>query len=90
MPVLPHQKAWFKVKNYGLGAYPISWQGWLCLFIHICLFTILLVWFLNLQDLNFIPIGIAILIMVVLMTSIIWIAWKKSDQNWQWRWGQKK
>ncbi len=27
------RKKWFKRKLYGYGWYPISWQGWLCLFV---------------------------------------------------------
>lgn len=85
-----NQKPWFKVKSHGLGAYPVSWQGWLCLLFFLAIFIASVIWLLNLDQIKFLDVLAAIAVFVLTLGMLIWIAWKKSDQPWKWRWEKKK
>ena len=74
------KKLWFRRKIYGLGWYPVTWEGWVTILIWVILFTFGVVaidheWLKN-------------LIVIILMTGIlIWICYKKGEKP-KWQWGR--
>ncbi len=81
---------WFKPKQYGLGATPANWKGWLATFGFIAIICVFLAGILAAR--NALSVG-AVLAwavgFVVAELAFIWIAWKKTDGTWRWRWGSK-
>jgi ABC-type uncharacterized transport system permease subunit len=81
------QKKWFQRKLYGWGWYPISWQGWLTLFIFIG-FNYLNFMKANLQHsvsdflLHFLPWFVLSLIL------LIYVAINKGEKP-RWQWGKR-
>ncbi len=78
-------RPWFKAKRYGLGAYPVAWQGWALTVAYVGLVGGLrmlreqrggltdAVWWS--------AFAVATLVFVV-------IAWRKTAGGWHWRWGR--
>ncbi len=90
MPIVNNQKPWFKVKTHGLGAYPVSWQGWLCLLVFMAIYVAGVIWLLNLDQIRLWDALVVVTIFALSLGTLIWIAWKKSDQPWGWHWKRKK
>jgi hypothetical protein len=79
---------WFKPKRYGLGATPANWKGWLITFGFIALVYAFLAGIVaarNELSVGAVIAGAAGFVAVELL--FIWIAWKKTDGAWRWRWG---
>lgn len=80
-------KLWFKAKTYGIGWYPVTWQGFLVTLIFVSLvvcasllaesLTKTTVWYLALYF-SFI---------IVLVIALILICTKKGEPL-RWRWGE--
>jgi hypothetical protein len=79
---------WFRPKRYGLGATPVTWEGWA--------FTALVVVFVGVVSWYFIgmtrePSLMVVLIWVVLVgaaTIVLVVVTKaKTEGEWRWRWG---
>ena len=76
------KKLWFKRKLYGWGWTPVSWEGWLVLFVWVVLFTFVMVkmdheWLKN-------------LIVIFIMTGIlIYICYQKGEKP-KWQWGKRR
>ena len=81
---------WFRPKRYGWGATPANWKGRLVTvgFI-VIVYAFLAVILANRGELT---VGFIIawaLGFVAAELAFIWIAWKKTDGAWRWRWGSK-
>ena len=76
------KKLWFKRKLYGWGWTPVTWEGWLVLFVWVVLFTFVMVkmdheWLKN-------------LIVIFIMTGIlIYICYQKGEKP-KWQWGKRR
>ncbi|MFZ5748070.1 MAG: hypothetical protein ACOY45_10515 [Pseudomonadota bacterium] len=70
---------WFAPKLFGLGATPVTWQGWLSLAVYVALFYGLL--HLTHDTL------VRIATMGPLTLAYLWLVWTKTDGGWRWRWG---
>ena len=85
------KKYWFIPKSYGYGFYPITWEGWISVFIFIGLLLIsaYVNGFFTLEigtksGLNFI-------LDVCILSSLFTVIFKdKIKDGLQWRWGSKK
>ncbi len=74
---------WFRPKRYGYGATPSNWKGWLAT-LGVSLVAAVLGVLRKSGDLG--PTAWAIAFGAVALL-FIWIAWKKTDGAWRWRWG---
>jgi hypothetical protein len=72
---------WFAPKRFGLGATPVTWQGWALTFGLVA--AILL-------DTHYVA-GIVpkLVIGLALTAAFITIASRKTDGGWHWRWGSR-
>ncbi len=70
---------WFRPKYYGYGATPSNWKGWLAT----------LVFLLTAMGIAASPMErpLALVLLLAATAYFIWIARKKSDGAWRWRWG---
>ena len=77
------RKPWFRAKRYGYGAgFPMAWQGWFLLAIHIALVMGLAA---ALEDR---PLAMAISIVPAAVLPLpIYAA--RTEGGWRWRWGNK-
>lgn len=73
---------WFKPKRHGLGAVPVTWQGWLAT----ALMIVPAVLLANLAK-HGRPAFLVLLVPLVL--GFLWLCWAKTDGGWHWRWGDK-
>ncbi|HEY1041574.1 MAG TPA: hypothetical protein VGE63_02515 [Candidatus Paceibacterota bacterium] len=81
------KKKWFKLKEYGYGWKPASWEGWLTVSIYLIL-IIGLGLAVNPQEQK--ELGILfILPVIILTTTLITIAYKTGGKP-EWRWGTTK
>jgi hypothetical protein len=74
---------WFAPKQFGLGATPVTWQGWALLAGYAA--AILLLARFRPGG----PIG-AVVLGVVLTAVLLYVSWLKTDGGWSWRWGPKQ
>ncbi|OYY91234.1 MAG: hypothetical protein B7Y45_04420 [Sphingomonas sp. 28-66-16] len=75
----PRDGYWFAPKRFGLGATPVTWQGWLMTIGFIATVLGLARW---------VPdpaMKIAAVIMILLPFLVV--VWMKTDGGWHWRWG---
>ncbi len=72
---------WFRPKRYGWGASPANWKGWLAIAVFV-----VLVLAVNLEIAREMPL-VNLGIFAALLALFAWIAWKKTDGSWRWRWG---
>jgi uncharacterized membrane protein YhfC len=80
---------WFKVKKYGIGTYPITWQGWLAL---LCL-CILIITSLYINILFQYPVSLKDWLQFTLDTIILGTLFtllfkEKTEGEIRWRWGK--
>lgn len=82
------KKFWFKVKDYGWGWYPASWQGWLV----IAAWVGVLIWIFRDIDSTshsgsdtLIAFFIPLVISVAVLIAICWFTGERPS----WRWGGK-
>lgn len=73
---------WFVPKLFGIGATPVTWQGW-ALTIGFSLLLVL--------DVRFMPetiakVGVAVALALVFFTVVV----RKTQGGWGWRWGVRK
>jgi hypothetical protein len=70
---------WFAPKMFGLGATPVTWQGWLATLI----FVAILFGAVLLMPRDVLKLAIA----VPLVLAFMLLVWRKTDRGWHWRWG---
>jgi hypothetical protein len=83
--------AWFKPKRYGIGATPVSWQGWavtLCAFALIAGGGLVLLAPFDAAE----PQAGRVILFVVLAACVAavlsLVAWRTTEGPWRWRWGR--
>ncbi len=78
----------FKPKRYGDGASPANWKGWLVTFGFIAILYAFLAGIVAYRDELSVGAFVAWAVgFVAAELTFIWIAWKKTDGDWRWRWG---
>ena len=81
---------WFKPKRYGWGATPANWKGWLATFGFIAIAYAFIAGLIAFRSELTIGAVIAWAVgLVAVELLFIWVAWKKTDGVWRWRWGSK-
>jgi hypothetical protein len=81
---------WFKPKRYGYGAAPANWRGWLATVGFIVIAYAFLAGIVAYRsELTVETVIVWAVAFVALELAFIWIAWKKTDGVWRWRWGSK-
>jgi hypothetical protein len=76
------QNYWFKVKQFGYGAYPVTWQGWVTLLVFVVLlFTFGMIF--PAGSFSFYISVITLLFVTLLIAKIM------SNDIWKWRWHGK-
>lgn len=79
---------WFKPKRYGWGATPANWRGWLATFGFIAIVYAFLTGIVAYRSELTVGAVIAWAVAFVAVELLfIWIAWKKTNGAWRWRWG---
>jgi len=76
-----NKKIWFRRKTYGFGWTPVSWQGWVFLFVWILVFLSL---FSKIDHEG----GKNILFMVVMVVILLYVSYKKGESP-RWQWGKR-
>ena len=74
---------WFVPKRYGLGATPVTWQGWVLTIVFVAIMMAVAVGFRGK------PLVIGAILVPVIATFIIIMA-KTTRGEWRWRWGDKE
>ena len=72
---------WFAPKPFGIGATPVTWQGW-ALTLGFAAALLLDVHFVS----ELLP---KIVIAFTLTAAMLAITWRKTDGDWRWRWGSR-
>jgi hypothetical protein len=82
-------RPWFKTRRYGVGARPVTWQGYLISLIAFLAILIGMKW-ISAHRFATDPgaIALAILFIVVVASVVMFVSAQKSDKPWRWRWGQ--
>lgn len=86
-----NNKLWFKRKLYGWGWTPVTWQGWITIFIYIIIIsTIALIKEKDIQGnpdsgSNFLIFALPIILFTILL---IIICYKKGEKP-RWQWGKR-
>jgi hypothetical protein len=79
---------WFKPKRYGWGATPANWRGWLATFGFIAIIYAFLAGIVAYRsELTVEAVIVWAVAFVAVELLFIWIAWKKTNGAWRWRWG---
>lgn len=74
---------WFKPKRFGLGAYPVAWQGWVLTIAY--LGVILGMTRLGSHGGPSDPLRWTMIAAATLV--FVGIAWRKTEGGWHWHWG---
>ena len=70
---------WFVPKLFGIGATPVTWQGWALT----AGFAALL-----LLDIRFVPVPVAQVVIALALTAAFTVICVRTTQGgWRWRWG---
>ncbi|MDB5254171.1 MAG: hypothetical protein JWL80_237 [Parcubacteria group bacterium] len=79
---------WFKRKTYGWGWTPVTWQGWLAIFVYIILVVISALTLDDQSPTREVMFNFALPV-ALLTFALIWLAYKKGERP-RWQWGNKK
>lgn len=72
---------WFVPKLFGIGATPVTWQGWALTLGFVAALLL---------DIRFLPGTVPrILVGLALITAFATTASRKTDGGWRWRWGSQ-
>ena len=79
---------WFRPKQYGYGATPVTWQGWV---ITIAAVIVLVAATYSLTALSAINLWFwaALLVDAVVVATLLVVSRQKTDGEWRWRWGDR-
>ncbi len=79
---------WFKRKSYGWGWTPVSWQGWVVLFIYVLLMISFS--YINHTELPDGNLFVGFVFPFVIFTSILILICYKKGESPIWQWGKDK
>ena len=78
---------WFKPKRYGYGVRPANPKGWMVVIGFMVIVAAFLAALLMRDSLSVQLIATLAAAFIAAEVAFIWIAWKKTDGAWRWRWG---
>lgn len=73
---------WFAPKLFGLGATPVTWQGWAVTICYVAVVMAIAAWLDDGPDRIVAILGVTIPFLV--------LAWIKTDGGWRWHWGWRR
>jgi hypothetical protein len=77
---------WFKQKQYGMGATPVTWQGWLLMLVYLAIVLGCVAVVAASQVSPWGLVAAAIVFAVATAVSFRW-TYLKTEGGWRWRWG---
>ncbi len=84
-----HNKLWFRSKRYGLGWYPVTWQGWLSLLLYVAA-MITQIYSVEPDKSNASIVIPYIFTQVFSLTALLIVLCYLKGEKLEWRWGNKK
>jgi len=79
---MKNNKIWFRRKLYGWGWTPVTWEGWLVIFVWAILFTSL-VWKMDHEGLK------NTLFVFISIGALLYVCYKKGEKP-KWQWGEER
>jgi hypothetical protein len=79
---------WFRLKRYGYGATPITWQGW-AVTLGTVAPMVAVTLFLRLTFRSFWALAALIAFDVFALIALALVSYRKTDGEWRWRWGDR-
>ena len=85
---------WFRPRRYGIGATPITWQGWLLTIVFLVILVVITAGPLYALRLFGIAmagpmIGGCLLLTLPVTLIFVWISKAKTNGEWRWRFGRE-
>ena len=80
---------WFRPRRYGIGATPITWQGWLLIIIFVAILLFIIggpLYALKLFGITIAGPWRAIRLLLALPVTLVFILIAKAKTNGEWRW----
>jgi hypothetical protein len=78
---------WFKPKQFGYGATPVTWQGWAVTIGSVLIIAAATAWLTTLTA--FSPwFWVAVLVDIAVIVGLLEITRRKTEGEWRWRWGK--
>jgi hypothetical protein len=79
---------WFRPKQFGYGATPTTWQGWVMTIVATLVVVAATAWLTTLTAID--PrFWVAVLIDAVVIAALLEVSRRKTDGEWRWRWGDR-
>ena len=81
---------WFKQRQFGYGATPATWQGWLLMLVFLAILAGC-VWLIMFAGRHGSPAGAlgAIVLLFVAVAALVYVSWRKTEGGWRWHWGNE-
>jgi hypothetical protein len=82
---------WFKPKRYGLGATPVTWEGWAITGLAVAILACA-TWYLMGRGGPAGPVAFAVwlVVMVAVTAGLLIVTKAKTQGEWRWRWGGRE
>jgi hypothetical protein len=80
---------WFRPHRYGFGATPANWKGWAVSLIYVAVMAMLASALAPSPSSNGAEVLAWIAALCLTTAFFVWIAWRKTDGQWRWRWGSR-
>jgi hypothetical protein len=78
---------WFKQKQFGYGATPVTWQGLVLMLVYLAM-VLGCVAIVGASQVS--PWGLALAAIVLVAATAVFMRWSwlKTEGGWRWRWGK--
>jgi hypothetical protein len=78
---------WFKPKQFGYGATPVTWQGWAVTIGSVLIIAAATAWLTTLTAFSR-WFWVAVLVDIAVIVGLLEITRRKTEGEWRWRWGK--
>jgi len=78
---------WFKPKQFGYGATPVTWQGWAVTIGSVLIIAAATAWLTTLTAFSS-WFWVAVLVDIAVIVGLLEITRRKTEGEWRWRWGK--
>ena len=82
------KEIWFRAKRYGLGWYPVSWQGWVITLLYVVIILRTFSWADKMSHSGSDTL-IAFAPPFIVITGLLLVICYKKGEMLKWRWGNK-
>lgn len=89
MRMLDPGDPWFTPKSHGYGATPKNWKGWAATLGFVALMVLVSMLVMGQRGgaaPSVLQMGLWIISLVALTAAFVWLARRKTDGEWRWRW----